>query len=164
MSETTILSAGACDLAVLAELNALSFAAAPGEPAAGTAWTARSFAEVLALPGTFAFLALAAGQPVGFALGQALHREAELLSLGVVPAARRAGLGRQLLEAVKAEAARQGARRLLLEVAEHNQRARRLYQGAGFTRVGQRKNYYQDAEGRGVDAVVLALSLGMSKT
>jgi ribosomal-protein-alanine N-acetyltransferase len=164
MSETKILRAGACDLAVLAELNALSFAAAPGEAAPGTAWTARSFAEVLALPGAFAFLALAAGQPVGFALGQALHGEAELLSLGVVPAARRAGHGRQLLAAIRAEALRLGARRLVLEVAEHNRRARQLYETAGFETVGQRKNYYRDAEGRGSDAAVLALSLEISKT
>lgn len=159
MSKTEVLRAGACDLAVLAELNARSFAAAEGEAAPGSAWSARSLAEVMALPGVFAFLALEEDEPVGFVLGQAVDEDAELLTLGVIPAARRKGHGRQLLEAVLAETACRGAERLVLEVAEHNLKARRLYEQAGFEVIGQRRNYYRGRDGQGVDAVVLALSL-----
>lgn len=159
MSKTEILGAGACDLAVLAELSARSFAAEEGEAAAGTAWSARSLAEVMALPGVFAFLALEKGEPVGFALGQVVGEEAELLTLGVIPAARRKGHSRLLLEAVLAETACRGAERLVLEVSAHNLKARRLYAQAGFEAVGRRRNYYRDRDGRGCDAVVLALPL-----
>ncbi|MEO1469220.1 MAG: GNAT family N-acetyltransferase [Pseudomonadota bacterium] len=76
--------------------------------------------------------------------------EAEILDLGVVPAARRRGLARALLDMALAEAARRGARTAFLEVAEDNAPARALYARAGFAEVGRRPAYY----GR-TDALVL---------
>src|SRR3546814_18942660 len=45
----------------------------------GTPWTARSLAEVLALPGAFAFLIVEAGAPLGFLLAQAVLDDCEIL-------------------------------------------------------------------------------------
>lgn len=159
-----VQAAGACDVALLAELNRLCFEAPPAEGNesggfVGTAWSARSLAEVLALPGAFGFLALNAGAPVGFLLGQALFETAEVLSLGVLGEHRRAGHGRRLLQAAAAAAAARGARQLQLEVAEDNRGARAAYEAFGFTLAGRRRNYYRTPGGRTLDALLYACPL-----
>lgn len=68
--------------------------------------------------------------------------QAHINNLAVLPELRNRGLGTQLLEGVIAEAAHLGAAELTLEVRESNTPALQLYQGAGFTQVGERKNYY----------------------
>ncbi len=159
MSGTRIQPAGACDLAVLAELSRLCFAADDAAGFAGSPWSARSLGEVMALPGVFGLLALAGEQPVGFGLVQVVLEEAELLTLGVAPAARRAGHGRNLLQAALAEAARRGAARMTLEVAQHNRKGQALYSQAGFRPAGRRRNYYRSADGNPSDAIVLERAL-----
>ncbi|WP_198376957.1 GNAT family N-acetyltransferase, partial [Roseomonas rubea] len=74
---------------------------------------------------------------------------------GVRPGARRAGLGRALMRALAAEAARRGAAELFLEVSEANGSARALYTGLGAAETGRRRRYYPD----GSDALVLRLDL-----
>ncbi|MGF1595153.1 MAG: GNAT family N-acetyltransferase [Kiloniellaceae bacterium] len=150
----SVRAAGPCEVALLAELNRLSFAAPGAGAFAGTPWSARSLAEVMALPGVFGMLALAGEAPAGFLLAQVLFEDAEILSLGVLPEHRRAGHGRRLLQAAMAEAARRGARRLRLEVAENNRGALGLYTGLGFAPAGRRRNYYRMADGTVVDAVI----------
>jgi ribosomal protein S18 acetylase RimI-like enzyme len=70
------------------------------------------------------------GEPVGLGLLALRGDDAWIGGLGVVPAARRAGLGRCLMEALLAEAP--GPVRL--EVIEQNEPAIRLYEGLGFER------------------------------
>ena len=72
--------------------------------------------------------------------------EAEVLTLAVVGAARRAGVGRRLLAAAMGEAARRGAASMFLEVGERNGAALGLYAGAGFVAVGRRERYYAGGE------------------
>jgi len=156
-----IRPAGACDVALLAELYGRCFA--DGEGFSGTPWSARSLAEVLALPGVFALLAVEAGtaeeSPAGFLLAQVLFEEAELLTLGVLPGCRRRGHARRLLQAALAEAGQRGAHRIQLEVAESNERAQALYRAAGFSPLGRRRNYYRQADGTALDAVLYARPL-----
>ena len=68
--------------------------------------------------------------------------QAHINNLAILPELRGRGLGTQLLEAVIAEAAHLGATLLTLEVRQSNQPALRLYEKAGFSREGMRKNYY----------------------
>ncbi|WP_340116456.1 GNAT family N-acetyltransferase [Pelagibius sp. 7325] len=151
-----IRPAGACDVALLAELYGRCFA--DGEGFSGTPWSARSLAEVLALPGVFALLAVQAGpaeeQPAGFLLAQVLFEEAELLTVGVLPSCRRRGHARRLLQAAVTESAQRGAHRMQLEVVESNARAQALYRAAGFAPFGRRRNYYRQADGTALDAVL----------
>jgi ribosomal-protein-alanine N-acetyltransferase len=146
-------------VALLAELNRLCFEV-PGEGPddaasfVGTAWSALSLAEVMALPGAFGFLALAGAVPVGFLLGQALFEAAEVLSLGVLTGHRRAGHARRLLRAAAAEAGRRGAQQLHLEVAENNRGARAAYEALGFAPTGRRRNYYRAPDGTTLDALL----------
>lgn len=85
--------------------------------------------------------------------------EAEIINLGVVPSARRQGLARALLDAGLAEARERRVRSVFLEVAEDNDAARALYQGAGFVEVGRRAAYYLRPDGARTDALVLSVDL-----
>ncbi len=46
-----------------------------------------------------------------------------------------------------------------LEVADSNAAAIRLYQGLGFTRIGERKGYYPEVNGRPATALVMRRDL-----
>jgi ribosomal-protein-alanine N-acetyltransferase len=81
---------------------------------------------------------------------------ADVLTVGVVPAARRRGIARRLVAALLDEAARRGAEEAFLEVRVDNEAARELYRSEGFAEVGFRRGYY-DA-GR-VDAVTMHKAL-----
>jgi ribosomal-protein-alanine N-acetyltransferase len=117
-------------------------------------WSATELAGLLADPSCFCAVA-----PDGFALGRTVADEAELLTIAVRPAARRAGVGATLLAAVLAIARRRGAARMFLEVAATNQAAIRLYDRVGFLPVGTRRGYFSDGTAR-VDALVLSRDLG----
>ena len=86
--------------------------------------------------------------------------EGEVINLGVVPGARRRGLGRELLASGEALAQDLGIARLFLEVAMDNEPARALYQTAGYRQVGQRKEYYTRPDGSRMDALIMSKSLG----
>ncbi|HST47545.1 GNAT family N-acetyltransferase [Jatrophihabitans sp.] len=81
---------------------------------------------------------------------------AQILTVGVLPPARRRGIGRLLIRELVAEARRRGAVEVLLEVREDNEAARRLYAGEGFEVLGRRRGYYE--QGR-VDAVTMRFPL-----
>lgn len=159
-----MIEAGACDVALLAELNRRCFADPTGSGVAGTPWTARDMAELLALPGTFAVLAVAAGRPVGFLLGRSALEDCEILSLGVLEESRRSGHGQRLLRAAATAALCRGAYRLILEVSERNAAAQAFYRAEGFVAIGRRKNYYLFPDGSAADAVVCACDLRLPPT
>ena len=130
------------DPSALAALHATAFAAP---------WSEGEFADLLAQPGVFAVV-----EPDGFILIRRVLDEAEILTLAVRPAARRAGLGGRLAGQAAVRAARGGASRLFLEVAEDNAAARALYDRAGFRLIGRRRGYYAGGK---TDALVLGLDL-----
>jgi ribosomal-protein-alanine N-acetyltransferase len=144
----------------LARIHAVAFA---GE---GRPWSGPEILALLNEPGVGLRLAHAerheAGDrlaPAGFALYRVAADEAEILTVSVVPEARRAGLGRALVGACEEGARAEGARRLFLEVAQGNAAARALYAGAGYAEVGRRKGYYQRPDGSREDALILAKPL-----
>jgi len=81
---------------------------------------------------------------------------AQILTVGVLPPARRRGVGRLLVRALVAEARRRRADEVLLEVREDNEAARRLYAGEGFAVLGRRRGYYEQGK---VDAVTMRYPL-----
>ncbi|SCE78682.1 [SSU ribosomal protein S18P]-alanine acetyltransferase [Micromonospora viridifaciens] len=78
--------------------------------------------------------------------------EAWVQNIAVRRDAQRRGVGRALLEALLAEAARRGVRSTLLEVAADNAPAQRLYAAYGFEPIGVRRGYYQPSN---TDALVM---------
>jgi ribosomal-protein-alanine N-acetyltransferase len=78
--------------------------------------------------------------------------EAWVNNIAVRRDAQRQGIGRVLLEALLAEAARHQVRRVLLEVAVDNGPAQKLYAEYGFEAVSVRRRYYQPSN---KDALVM---------
>ena len=122
-----------------------------------TAWDAAKFLR-LAGSGTVLMLGDKAIETALIVIRIALD-EAEILNLGVIPSARRLGIGRQLLDRAEEEAARLGVERLFLEVAVDNLAAKRLYETAGYEVVGQRRGYYLRPDGSRCDAAVMVKHL-----
>lgn len=97
------------------------------------------------------------GRLLGWAGIMVIGAAAEILTVGVVPEARRRGIARELLADLLAEAVRRGAHEAFLEVRIDNTAARELYRSEGFTEVGIRRGYY----GAGlVDGVTMRRELG----
>ncbi|MBL6927842.1 MAG: GNAT family N-acetyltransferase [Rhodospirillales bacterium] len=124
-------------------------------------WDAPSLGKLMASPGTFGFLARDSDgdDPVGLVICRLAADECEILTIGVVEHARRAGVGARLLDAAQARARKSGAQQMFLEVGATNTAARRLYDGRGYRQVGRRRNYYRTPERQAEDALVLRLEL-----
>ena len=103
---------------------------------------------------------IAAEGPEGTLLGWAgvmvVADSAEILTVGVVPAARRQGLAVRMVAELLDEARRRAAREAFLEVRVDNEPAISLYEREGFVRIGTRRGYYD--QGR-VDATVMRRDL-----
>lgn len=142
-----VLDAGAVHVPVIAALHEQCFE---------EAWSAKSIASLLAMPGAFGLVALGPADPAAFILCRVAGDECEVLTLGVLPANRHAGMAGAVLDAALAKASGLGARRVVLEVAKDNRAARGLYSAHGFARVGQRPGYYGGAANTRADALILA--------
>jgi ribosomal protein S18 acetylase RimI-like enzyme len=92
------------------------------------------------------FVAIRDGEWVGMAGCFLEETEAGAVVWGmwVAPEARRAGLGRRLLEAALDWARSEGGRWARLSVTETNVEAAELYRGAGFTATGKSKPLASD--------------------
>lgn len=137
---------------ILAQLHARCF---------DEAWDVQAMTGLLETPGTFGLIGSrdAAGPPSAFALARRALDEAEILSIGVVPEVRGAGLGGAVLLTLLDAARAKGVRQMFLEVAADNAAAIQLYVRAGFTDAGHRKAYYARAGRAAVDARVMKLAL-----
>ena len=118
-------------------------------------WSAADFSGLLADPLCF----LLVEGDAGLLLGRAVAGEAELLTVAVLPEARRRGLGRKLVARFLYQARLRGAKRAFLEVSAENPAAIALYESAGFILAGRRKGYYQVPGGAPIDAIVLQRDL-----
>lgn len=126
------------DAAEAAALHALCFP---------KGWPAEDFARYANDPGVVARGVVRDGALAGVLIATLVAGEAEILSIMVHPAHRRAGLGLALLQ----DMAELGADRWTLEVATDNVAAVRLYHRFGCVRVRRRPAYYAN----GVDAWVM---------
>ncbi|MBV9882378.1 MAG: GNAT family N-acetyltransferase [Sphingomonadaceae bacterium] len=125
------------------------------DPRFGEAWTASQCAGLLPMPGVWMTIAREDGAAIGFALSRAVAGEAELLLLAVRREVQGKGVGKMLLDRFAEDAGSRGATRLHLEVREGNH-ALSLYERAGYTLVGRRRNYYSGHAGQTYDALTLA--------
>jgi ribosomal-protein-alanine N-acetyltransferase len=118
------------------------------------AWTRSSYRAELADTAHRYYVAAedSDGALLGWAGVMVIADSAEILTVGVVPAARRGGIARRLIADLLAEAIRRGATEVFLEVRVDNGAARRLYETEGFEQIGTRRGYY---DGGRVDAVTM---------
>ncbi|WP_235499390.1 GNAT family N-acetyltransferase [Janibacter sp. Soil728] len=120
------------------------------------AWSVQSWwGELAGRPRREYLLAEDAAGIAGYAGLDHAGDVSDVMTIATLPRARRAGLGRQLLDELVIRARSAGAQRLLLEVRQDNTAARGLYEARGFTLLQTRRGYYPG----GVDALVLALDL-----
>lgn len=134
--------------AALAEIHASAF---------DEGWSAAEIAKLLESPAVFALIS-AAPDRRGFVMAWAAAGDAELITVAVVPEARRKGVGAVLVAAAAAMAQARGAASIHLEVAEDNAPARALYARLGYAEVGRRRGYYARPGGF-ADALVMRLTL-----
>ena len=92
----------------------------------------------------------------GGVLAPRRSEQADIQTIAVAPSARRAGLGRALMNALIAEATGRGAREIFLEVRADNPGAQQLYDSLGFEALAIRAGYYQPDN---VDAIVMRLTV-----
>lgn len=140
---------GAVEAALLGALHARAFEHAP--------WSADEIAKLMENPAVFALIARENGSQ-GFVMAWAVGGDAELLTVAVVPEARRQGIGAALVTAATAAASTRGAASMHLEVAEDNHAARALYAKLGYEEAGRRREYYARPNGR-VDAIIMRANL-----
>lgn len=125
------------------------------------AWSATTFRRLMTHRGTFALVARHndhRADACGFALVRVIGEECELLTLGVPDVSRRHGIAARLMTAAFDRAAHAGAVDMILEVAEDNEAARRLYDKFAFYPVGRRPRYYARDNGA-ADAITMKRSL-----
>ncbi len=94
----------------------------------------------------------------GYVILMPVLEEAELLNIGVAAAQQRKGLGHAMLSEMLNVAREENIRRVFLEVRPSNVAAIALYRCVGFTEIGVRRGYYQNANGS-EDALVMACDL-----
>lgn len=90
----------------------------------------------------------------GFIVWRAVADEAELITIGVDPDARRTGIAAAMLGIMEGELKKSGIKTVFLEVAENNHPARQLYKNNGYNEIGVRPKYYD-----GVDAIMMKKEL-----
>jgi [ribosomal protein S18]-alanine N-acetyltransferase len=130
---------------VMAAIHAAAFPA-------HDAWSQAVFRQHLELPGVFGLLHSSGG----LILVRVAADEGEILTLAVVPEARRGGIATALLQESTMTASAMGATAVFLEVSVINSAALALYTRAGFRTAGRRRDYYLDRS----DALVLRLDTG----
>jgi ribosomal-protein-alanine N-acetyltransferase len=141
--------ANAFDLPVFVSLDKELFPYSP--------WSASQYKEEFSSPTRHFVVALDDAQSIiayagVFAPGAA---EADVLTVGVIPAHRGKGIARQLMGLITDWAKQQGSIAMMLEVKVDNTEAIGLYESLGYSKLNVRKNYF----GAGLDALVMRLEL-----
>lgn len=86
----------------------------------------------------------------GFIVWRTVADESEIITIGVHPAARGAGIATAMLTLMEHETKKAGAKTIFLEVSAENAPAIALYKKCGFIENGRRPKYYD-----GIDAVLM---------
>lgn len=148
--EIAVTRAGPHDAISMAAIHRSCFAKPWGEDA---------MVQFLASPETLSLVGSVADSSGGIMAGLLIARkaadEAEILTFGVAPSCRRAGLGCALLQEAIALLRASGVTRLYLEVEDGNEAALKLYRAFGAVPVGKRPRYYE----HGADAAIFSLAL-----
>jgi len=116
------------------------------------AWTAAFFRRLLAEPGAWLRVAERDGALAGYSVATLQPPHADLENLATVPAQRRNGVARALMDDLYAACRAHGVREVTLEVRASNAEAQALYAAEGFGLVGLRKGYYRHPD---EDALVM---------
>ena len=143
MKDLTIRSAGMGDLPALCHMEAACFT---------DAWSREAIAAHLSAGTSVSLIAECGGEAVGYLFGFCLPPEGELYRIATLPAVRRSGFGRVILQGFLDILEKKEANVCFLEVREGNVAACALYRAFGFLEVGRRRGYYKNPK---EDALVM---------
>ena len=90
----------------------------------------------------------------GFIVWRVAADEAEIISIGVAPDARRNGVAETMILLMEQELKKSSVANVFLEVSEVNIPAKKLYEKCGFKPTGRRPKYYD-----GTDAIIMSKGL-----
>ena len=110
------------------------------------AWSEKEFSDLLNLPTSRLWM-----NEKGMLFCSHVADEMEILTFGIIPEFRRQGLGIQLLNQMFEYAKENKINKIILDVAEDNIPAIKLYEKMGFDLTYRRKGYYQKGQ---VDALI----------
>jgi N6-L-threonylcarbamoyladenine synthase len=138
------------DLAAIMELEKASFG--------NDSWSRPTMRAELMAPHTYYLVAHQDEKILGYAgLSKvASSSSADVQTIAVSDSHRRAGIGRELMQALIEHAAKLTATEMYLEVREDKPAPQKLYEQLGFQRIDIREKYYQPD---GVAAIVMRLTI-----
>jgi [ribosomal protein S18]-alanine N-acetyltransferase len=124
--------------------------------ARGISYTRRELAFYLARKRGFTLVAELAGRILGFVVvDRDRHGQAHIITIDVLPEARRSGLGSRLMVAAEERLHALGCSVVFLETAVDNAAALAFYKRHGYTVIQAIPRYYLDS----IDALVLSKEL-----
>lgn len=132
MAEFRLATASDCDLIAQMEQSYIE-----------CAWSKQVIAQTLADELSAIYLLTEGDIVVGYGGIKTVLDEAEIYNVAVVSEYRRQGYGGKIVNKLVEHAAGKGAKKIFLEVSERNEPAVKLYGNCGFTKINERKNYYQ---------------------
>ena len=120
-------------------------------------WSEKGFADALSQPDNIFLVAeTAEGRIAAYCGLYVAADEGEITNVAVSEQLRGQGIGFSLVSEICREAAVSGVANIFLEVRKTNEAARRLYEKAGFSECGIRKNFYEKPQ---EDAIVMCCEL-----
>ena len=146
----TYREANAFDLPVFVSLDKELFPYSP--------WSASQYKEEFSSPTRHFVVALDEATEhhwICRGLRARVQAEADVLTVGVVPAHRGKGIAKALMALITDWANAQGSTAMMLEVKTDNTDAIGLYESLGYSKLNVRKDYF----GAGLDAQVMRLEL-----
>ena len=109
-------------------------------------WGETGWTQELAEKSAYILCAQSGEKVVGFVALRLAADVCEVLNVGVAVASAQQGIGFSLLSQALAWVRAHGGKTVTLEVGAQNAAATHLYQKAGFTRLGMRKQFYASGE------------------
>ncbi len=123
-------------------------------------WSGKAIAGLLTLKTSRNVTVSVENELAGFAIATNTGEEIELLTIAIAPRFRGRSLAGTLLAELDREAFREDATRWLLEVAEDNVSALKLYEKCGFRPFSRRKDYYKRQGAISADALMMDAKVG----
>jgi len=120
------------------------------------AWSEKSIIDTMNQSQAFILVSEEDNVINGYCIVYFVLDEAEIARIAVDSAMRKQGVGQELLRATCRVGMQKGIARILLDVRESNDSARRFYRAFGFEEDGIRKNFYQNPNEH---AVLMSMSI-----
>lgn len=108
-------------------------------------WSEDDFVRCMRIRNVIGLVAESNEQVIGYILYEICQNRLHILNIAVSAENRRKGVGRAILDHIKAKLDNDVRSRLLLEVRERNLPAQMFFRSQGFQAISVVRNYYEDS-------------------